>query len=90
MTIPDPYTEVATFGAGCFWGIEHSFKTEFKDAVKTEVGYTGGTTDGPTYRDVCNKGTGHAEVMFIILFMDRIVMTRSAGREFKSSSILQK
>lgn len=55
-------TEIATFGAGCFWGVEETF-LRAKGTVSTRVGYTGGTTEHPTYEDVCNHGTGHAEAV---------------------------
>ncbi|MEP6689747.1 MAG: peptide-methionine (S)-S-oxide reductase MsrA [Gemmatimonadaceae bacterium] len=55
-------TNKATFGAGCFWGIEETFRTT-KGVVATAVGYLGGTLDKPTYRDVCSGRTGHAEVV---------------------------
>ncbi|HEY7349529.1 MAG TPA: peptide-methionine (S)-S-oxide reductase MsrA [Ktedonobacterales bacterium] len=52
----------ATFGAGCFWGVEAAYR-QVKGVVSTEVGYEGGTFDTPTYRDVCTDQTGHAEVV---------------------------
>jgi peptide-methionine (S)-S-oxide reductase len=52
----------ATFGAGCFWGVEMSFR-RLDGVVDAAVGYAGGHTDNPTYRDVCAHGTGHAEVV---------------------------
>lgn len=58
-------TEKATFGAGCFWGVEAVFRQTagVKDAV---VGYAGGKTENPTYEDVCSDETGHAEVVEVI------------------------
>ena len=58
----DKKLEKATFGAGCFWGIQYGFDKQ-KGVKKSEVGYMGGTLDDPTYEDVCSKGTGHVEVV---------------------------
>ena len=57
-------TETATFGAGCFWCVEAVFK-ELKGVRSVVSGYTGGTTENPSYRQVCRGDTGHAEAVQI-------------------------
>ena len=63
--------ETATFGAGCFWGVEWVFR-QVPGVLEVECGYSGGTIDAPTYEQVCSKTTRHAEVVRIGFDPDRV------------------
>ena len=58
-------TEMATFAAGCFWGVEYKFR-QLKGVLSTMAGYTGGNLKNPTYKQVCSDETDHAEAVQII------------------------
>jgi peptide-methionine (S)-S-oxide reductase len=64
-------TETATFGAGCFWGLEAAFQG-VPGVIETAVGYSGGHMPNPTYKDVCTDETGHAEVMQVTFDAERV------------------
>lgn len=57
-------SEFATFGAGCFWGVQQIFD-KVDGVIASQVGYMGGFNDNPTYKQVCTDTTGHAEVVHV-------------------------
>lgn len=64
-------TQTATFAAGCFWGVEAAFR-QIPGVVDAVSGYTGGTSEHPSYRDVCGHRTGHAEAVRVTFDPDRV------------------
>ena len=74
---------IATFGAGCFWGVELTF-SKLPGVTATSVGYMGGHKDDPTYREVCTDTTGHAEVVQVEYDSERIQYERLLATFFQS------
>ena len=68
-------TELATFGAGCFWGVEATFR-QTEGVTATAVGYAGGRKANPTYEDVCSDASGHAEVVQVTFDPERVSFDR--------------
>lgn len=74
--------EKATFGAGCFWGVE-SFFLEVPGVSDVVSGYAGGHVDNPTYRQVCSSATGHAEVVEVTFDPAKVEYDRLVDLFFK-------
>lgn len=77
---PNPKTEIATFAAGCFWGVQLEFNKMF-GVLQTKAGYTGGQKNEPGYYEVCEGRTGHAEAVEIH-FDPSVVSFEDLAREF--------
>ena len=80
----------ATFAAGCFWGVEAAFR-QVEGVLSTRVGYIGGQTDMPTYKDVCSDKTGHAEAVEIeydpaMVRFDHLLAVFWENRQFRTST----
>ena len=75
-------TDTATFGAGCFWGVEVEFRNT-PGVTDAAAGYMGGDRDHPTYEDVCSDRTGHAEVVQLEFDPDQVSYEQLVERFFE-------
>ena len=82
-------TEIATFGAGCFWGIEAAFR-RIPGVLDAAVGYSGRHTVNPTYQDVCTDETGHAEVVQVTFDPAKVTYEELLGAFWKMHNPTQK
>src|SRR4051812_44079029 len=82
-------TEKATFGAGCFWQVEATFR-ELPGVIDTAVGYEGGHVDDPTYEQVCTGTTGHTEVAQVTFDSERVSLEQLVEKYFEIHDPTQK